>query len=123
MARIKRGTANTKKKHNLRVATKGFYGRRKNLLRTQMEAYRKSLMNSYIDRKRKKREFRQLWIIRINAMCRKYGIRYSEFIHGLRQNNINLDRKVLASIAVTDEKAFESLISKCKPGQSQGQKA
>lgn len=114
MARIKRGVANTKKKHNLRVATKGFRGRRKNLLRTQMEAYRRSLMNSYIDRKRKKREFRKLWIIRINAMCRNYGMKYSEFIHKLKENNINIDRKVLASIAVNDEKAFESLINTCR---------
>ncbi len=115
MSRVKRGVGNTKKKHNLRVATKGFYGRRKNLLRTQMEAYRRSLMNSYIDRKRKKREFRQLWIIRINAICRKYGIKYSEFIHRLRSNNISLDRKILASMAVNDEKGFESLIKSCSP--------
>jgi large subunit ribosomal protein L20 len=113
MSRVKRGVGNTKKKHNLRVATRGFYGRRKNLLRTQMEAYRKSLMNSYIDRKRKKREFRQLWIIRINSVCRKYGIKYSEFIHRLRANNINIDRKVLASMAVNDEKSFESLVKAC----------
>lgn len=114
MSRVKRGVANTKKKKNLRAATKGFYGRRKNLLRTQMEAYRKSLVYSYIDRKKKKRDFRKLWIIRINAACRKFGTTYSEFMHRLKTNNIDIDRKVLASIAANDEKSFEALIESCR---------
>jgi len=113
--RIKRGTLHSKRKRNIRKAVKGFQGRRKNLWRTSMEAYRKSLVHAYTGRKRKKREFRRLWIIRINALCRELGVTYSTFMHQLKTKGISLDRKVLAYMAVNDKEGFAQLVEKTKP--------
>ena len=106
MARVKRGvTAHAKHKKILKQA-KGFFGRRKNTIRAAKAAVDKSLQYAYRDRKNRKREFRSLWIQRINAAARQEGMSYSQLMHGLRLAEIELDRKVLADIAVRDPETF-----------------
>src|SRR5437588_4438836 len=106
MARVKRGvTAHAKHKKVLEQA-KGFYGRRKNTIRTAKAAVDKAGQYAYRDRKNRKREFRSLWIQRINAAARQEGMSYSQLMHGLRLAEVELDRKVLADIAVRDPETF-----------------
>ena len=93
---------------------KGYFGRRKNLYRTAKDAVEKAMQYSYRDRRQKKREFRKLWITRINAASRQHGLSYSRFIHGLKENNIELDRKILADMAIRDPEGFEALVNKVK---------
>ncbi|MET0569398.1 MAG: 50S ribosomal protein L20 [Hyphomicrobiaceae bacterium] len=110
MARVKRGvTAHAKHKKVLKQA-KGYYGRRKNTIRIAKQAVEKAMQYAYRDRKRKKRTFRALWIQRINAAVREHGMTYGRFIHGLSQAGIEIDRKVLADIAVKDAAAFKALV-------------
>jgi large subunit ribosomal protein L20 len=110
MARVKRGvTAHAKHKKVLKLA-KGYYGRRKNTIRVAKQAVEKAMQYAYRDRKRKKRTFRALWIQRINAAVREHGMTYGRFIHGLSQAGIEIDRKVLADIAVKDAAAFKALV-------------
>lgn len=110
MARVKRGvTAHAKHKKVLKAA-KGYYGRRKNTIRVAKQAVEKALQYGYRDRKRKKRTFRALWIQRINAATREHGLTYGRFIHGLQVAGIDIDRKVLADIAVRDAVAFKALV-------------
>lgn len=110
MARVKRGvTAHAKHKKVLKLA-KGYYGRRKNTIRVAKQAVEKAMQYAYRDRKRKKRTFRALWIQRINAAVREHGLTYGRFIHGLSQAGIEIDRKVLADIAVKDAAAFKALV-------------
>lgn len=110
MARVKRGvTAHAKHKKVLGQA-KGFYGRRKNTIRTAKQSVEKSLQYAYRDRKRRKRTFRALWIQRINAAAREHGLTYGRFIDGLNKSGIEVDRKVLADIAVHDAAAFKALV-------------
>ena len=110
MARVKRGvTAHAKHKKVLRAA-KGYYGRRKNTIRIAKQAVEKALQYGYRDRKRKKRTFRALWIQRINAAVREHGLTYGRFINGLSLAGIEIDRKVLADIAVKDAAAFKALV-------------
>lgn len=110
MARVKRGvTAHAKHKKVLKQA-KGYYGRRKNTIRVAKQAVEKAMQYAYRDRKRKKRTFRALWIQRINAAAREHGLTYGRFIHGLSQAGIEIDRKVLADIAVKDAAAFKALV-------------
>jgi len=110
MARVKRGvTAHAKHKKVLKLA-KGYYGRRKNTIRVAKQAVEKAMQYAYRDRKRKKRTFRALWIQRINAAVREHGMTYGRFIHGLAQAGIEIDRKVLADIAVKDAAAFKALV-------------
>ncbi len=112
--RIKRGvTARRRHKRLLRLA-KGFRGKRKNCYRVAKNAVFKALVYSYRDRKQRKRDFRRLWILRINAAVRKYGLSYSKFIHGLKEKNIEINRKVLADMAVNDEAGFEKLVQLVK---------
>lgn len=93
---------------------KGFYGARSKQIRTASDAVDKAGVHSYKGRKLKKRQYRQLWTIRINAACRNLDFNYSKFINGLKKLNIDLNRKVLADLAVNDPKAFEALVEKAK---------
>lgn len=110
MARVKRGvTAHAKHKKVLKAA-KGYYGRRKSTIRVAKQAVEKALQYGYRDRKRRKRTFRALWIQRINAATREHGLTYGRFIHGLSKAGIEIDRKVLADLAVRDAAAFKALV-------------
>ncbi len=114
MSRVKRGvTAHAKHKKVLKAA-KGFFGRRKNTIRTAKAAVDKSMQYAYRDRKNRKREFRALWIQRINAAARENGLIYSRFISGLSEAGIEIDRKVLAEIAVSDPAAFAVIVEQVK---------
>jgi large subunit ribosomal protein L20 len=110
MARVKRGvTAHAKHKKVLNAA-KGYYGRRKNTIRVAKQAVEKALQYQYIGRKQRKRSFRALWIQRINAAVREHGLTYGRFIDGLNKAGIEIDRKVLADLAVKDAAGFKSLV-------------
>ena len=110
MARVKRGvTAHAKHKKVLNAA-KGYYGRRKNTIRIAKQAVEKALQYQYIGRKHRKRSFRALWIQRINAAVREHGLTYGRFIDGLNKAGIEIDRKVLADLAVKDAAGFKSLV-------------
>jgi large subunit ribosomal protein L20 len=110
MARVKRGvTAHAKHKKILKKA-KGYYGRRKNTIRVAKQAVEKAMQYAYRDRKRKKRTFRALWIQRINAAVREHGLTYGRFIDGLGKAGIEVDRKVLADLAVKDAAGFKALV-------------
>ena len=114
MARVKRGvTAHAKHKKVLAQA-KGFYGRRKNTIRIAKQAVEKSLQYAYRDRKNRKRNFRALWIQRINAAVREHGLTYGRFIDGLNKAGIEIDRKVLSDLAIHEPQAFAALVEKSK---------
>jgi large subunit ribosomal protein L20 len=114
MPRVKRGvTAHAKHKKILQKA-KGYYGRRKNVFRVATQAVTKAGQYAYRDRRQRKRQFRTLWIARINAAARENGLSYSRFINGLKKAAIEIDRKVLADIAVYDKAAFAALAEKAK---------
>ena len=114
MARVKRGVqAHARHKKVIRLA-KGYSGRRKNVYRVAKQAVIKAGQYAYRDRKQKKRVFRALWIVRINAAARQCGLSYSRFINGLMKADIEIDRKVLADLAVNDPSAFEVLAEKSK---------
>lgn len=114
MARIK-GGLNAKKKHNrvLKLA-KGYRGARSKQYRVAKQSVMRALTSSYAGRKQRKRQFRQLWIARINAAARQNGMSYSRFINGLKKAAIEIDRKILADIAVFDKVAFSALVEKAK---------
>lgn len=111
---IKRGVNAVKKRRKIMKLAKGYYGSKSKLYRVAREAVMKSLNYAYVGRKNKKRDFRQLWIARINAACRMNEISYSKFMHGLKLAGINLNRKVLADMAVNDEKSFAAIVKKAK---------
>ena len=111
---IKRGVTAVKKRRKIMKLAKGYYGSKSKLYRVAREAVMKSLNYAYIGRKNKKRDFRQLWIARINAACRMNEISYSKFMYGLKLAGINLNRKVLADMAVADDKSFAALVKKAK---------
>ena len=114
MARVKRGvTAHAKHKKVLKAA-KGFYGRRKNTIRIAKQAVEKSLQYAYRDRKARKRNFRALWVQRINAAVREHGLTYGRFIDGLNKAGIEIDRKVLSDMAIHEPAAFAALVAKAK---------
>ena len=114
MPRVKRGvTARARHKKVLALA-KGFRGRRKNVFRIAKQAVMKAGQYAYRDRRNKKRDFRRLWIARINAAARECGITYSQFINGMNKAGIALDRKVLADIAVHDKAAFAGIVQQAK---------
>lgn len=114
MARVKRGVTAHAKHKKVLDAAKGFYGRRKNTIRTAKAAVDKSLQYAYRDRKRRKRTFRSLWIQRINAAAREHGFTYGRLIDGLTKAGVEIDRKVLADIAVNDGAAFKAIVDKAK---------
>jgi large subunit ribosomal protein L20 len=93
---------------------KGYFGRRKNVWTVAKNAVDKAMLYAYRDRRNKKRTFRALWIVRINAGARQYGFSYSQFMGKLKANNINLNRKVLADLSMNDPKAFEAILKKLK---------
>ncbi|WP_334130313.1 50S ribosomal protein L20 [Sneathiella sp.] len=110
MARVKRGVTTHARHRKVIKAAKGYYGRRKNTFRTAVQAVEKAGQYAYRDRRTKKRNFRALWIQRINAATREQGMTYGNFMHGLRLAGIDLDRKVLADIAVREPEAFKALV-------------
>ncbi len=114
MARVKGGSASNSKRKRLFSITKGYWGRKKNVYRRAREAFLRSMTNAFRDRKAKKREFRKLWIIRVNAAARMNGMSYSSFICGLKRSGIDLNRKILADMAVNDMAAFVKLVEKSK---------
>ena len=114
MARVKRGVTSKAKHKKVLKAVKGQWGRRKNTIRVAKQAMEKAMQYAYRDRRNKKRDFKSLWIQRINAGVREEGITYSKFIHGLNKSGIKLDRKVLADIAVFDKPAFVKLVEQAK---------
>ena len=105
MARVKRGVTSRAKHKKVLKAVKGQWGRRKNTIRVARQAMEKSMQYAYRDRRNKKREFKSLWIQRINAGVRAEGLTYSKFIHGLNKSGIKLDRKILAEIAYDNPEA------------------
>ena len=114
MARVKRGVTSHAKHKKVLKAAKGFYGRRKNTIRIAKQAVDRSMQYAYRDRKRKKRTFRALWIQRLNAAVRPFGINYSRLIDGLGKAGIEVDRKVLSDLAIHEPAAFEALVMKAK---------
>jgi len=108
--RVKRGKIGIRKKRKLHRLTKGYVGGRRNLMRAAKETLDKGLAYAYRDRRARKREFRRLWIVRINAALKERGYSYSRFIHALSTKGVDLDRKVLADIAVTDPKGFSYIV-------------
>jgi len=115
MTRVKHAPSSLKRKKKVLKAVKGQRGARSKLLRTAKEAERKSMISSYIDRKKKKSNFRSLWITRITAACREEGTSYSKFIAGLKKAGITLNRKILADLAANDNRGFKNLVKKAKP--------
>lgn len=117
MARIK-GGANAKKKHNKTLkAAKGYVGARSKQYRVAKQSVMRALTSSYAGRKQRKRQFRQLWIARINAAARLNGLSYSKFMYGLKKAGVDLNRKVLADMAVTDKEGFAQLAEVAKNNQ------
>ena len=114
MARVKRGvTAHAKHKKVLKAA-KGYYGRRKNTIRIAKQAVEKANQYAFRDRKRRKRTFRALWIQRLNAAVRPFGMTYSRFINGLSKSGLTMDRKVLSDLAINEPAAFQAIAEKVK---------
>ena len=114
MARIKGAVTTRKRRKKILKLAKGFYGAKSKQFRTANQAVMRSLTNAYIGRKQKKRDFRSLWITRISAACKMNDINYSQFMHGLKLAKINLNRKMLAEIAVSDAAAFTVLVTTAK---------
>ena len=114
MARVKRGVTTRAKHTRLLDQAKGYYGRRKNTIRIARQAVEKAGQYAYRDRKVKKRSFRALWIQRINAAVRAEGLTYGVFMHGLKLAGVELDRKVLADIAMHEGEAFKAIIAQAK---------
>ncbi len=114
MARVKRGVTSHAKHKKVLEQAKGFYGRRKNTIRTAKAAVDRAGQYAYRDRKARKRSFRSLWIQRINAAARLEGFTYSQFIHGLDKAGVTMDRKVLADIASADPAAFKAVADKVR---------
>jgi len=112
MARVKRGKTSKAKHKKVLKAAKGYWGRRKNTIRVAKQAVEKAMQYAYRDRRRNKRNFRSLWIQRINAGVRTEGLTYSKFINGLTKSKINIDRKVLADIAYNNPETFKSIVKK-----------
>ena len=114
MARVKRGVTSRAKHKKVLKAVKGQYGRRKNTIRAAKQAFEKAMQYAYRDRRNKKRDFKSLWIQRINAGVRGEGLTYSKFINGLNKSGIKLDRKILAEIAYENPQAFKTIVKKAQ---------
>ena len=114
MAKVKHSVATHRRKKRTLKAAKGYWGDRSKQYQQAKRALMHALVYAYRDRRNKKREFRRLWIARINAACRGEGITYSRFISGLKKAKVSIDRKILADLAVRDNKAFEKLIEIAK---------
>ena len=114
MPRVKRGTHRRDSRRKTLELASGFFLTKSKLYRAAQEAVEKSLRYGYVGRRRKKRDFRSLWIVRIGAACRNAGLSYSQFIGGLKKAGLDLNRKVLADIAATDEAKFTTLVEQAK---------
>ena len=114
MARVKRGVTSHAKHKKVLKAVKGQWGRRKNTIRVAKQAMEKAMQYAYRDRRNKKRDFKSLWIQRINAGVRHEGLTYSKFINGLSKSGIKLDRKILAEIAYENPQAFKTIVKKAQ---------
>lgn len=114
MSRAKRGFKARRRRKKILGLAKGYRGSRKNRFRNSVHVVKRALAFSYRDRRVRKREFRKLWIVRINAAARNEGLRYSELINGLKKADIALDRSVLADMAINDSKAFSEIVAKAK---------
>lgn len=114
MARIKRAVNAVKKRRKIFKLAKGYYGAKSKQYRAANQAVMKSLHYAYVGRKLKKRDFRKLWIVRINAAARLDGLSYSRFMNGLKKAGVNLNRKVLAELAVSDPQGFSELVNVAK---------
>ena len=111
MSRVKRAMGAHKKRRKILKLAKGYMWNRKNRYKIAKDAVRHALVRSYIDRRRKKRDFRQLWNIQINAATREQGITYSRFIAGLKKNKIELDRKILADLSINNPEIFKEILA------------
>ncbi len=114
MTRAKSGLIHARKKRKVMSQAKGYMGGRHRLYRTAKDAVRKSLQHAFADRRRKKRTFRSLWIVRINAACKEHGMSYSKFMFALKNKGIDLDRKSLSQMAIHDKEGFQQLIEQVK---------
>ncbi len=114
MARVRRGFRARRRRKKIMAAARGYRGAHHRTLRGAVQVLRRGLAYAYRDRRVKKREFRRLWIVKINAACRELGIRYSRFVYGLKKEGIELDRSVLADIAIADPSAFRDLVKRAK---------
>lgn len=114
MPRVKRGTVRRAKRRRLLARAKGFFQTKSKLYRAAKEAVDKSLGYAYVGRKLRKRDFRRLWIVRINAAAREQGLTYRELIHGLKAAGVSLDRKMLADLAATQPEAFAAVAAKAR---------
>src|ERR1700755_2749035 len=115
MSRVNRGVTSHAKHKKVFKAAKGFYGRRKNTIRVAKQAVEKANQYAFRDRKRRKRTFRALWIQRLNAAVRNFGLTYSRFISGLDKAGVVVDRKVLSDLAIHEPVAFQTIVEKAKP--------
>jgi len=116
MPRVKRGVQARARHKKVLKQAKGYYGARSRVYRVAVQAVTKAGQYAYRDRRQRKRQFRQLWIARINAAARNNGLSYSRFINGLKKASVEIDRKILADIAVYDKGAFTALVEKAKQG-------
>ena len=116
MPRVKRGTVRRAKRKKLLARAKGFYQTKSKLYRAAKESVDTAAKYAYVGRKNKKRDFRRLWVVRINAAARENGLTYGQLIHGLKLAGIELDRKALADLAVRNPEAFGAVVSRAKEG-------
>jgi len=116
--RVKRGSKRRASRKKTLILASGFFLNKSKLYRAAQEAVERSLRHGFIGRRRKKRDFRRLWIVRINAACRIFGISYSRFVDGLKKAGIDLNRKMLADIALADDAAFKSLVERARAAAS-----
>ena len=123
MPRVKRGSVRRAKRKKLLARTKGFFGTKSKLYRAAKEAGDKAAEYAYVGRRLKKRDFRRLWILRINAAAREHGLSYSRFMHGLSEAGVTLDRKSLADLAATEPTAFAHLAAQAAAQDSDAQPA
>ncbi|MEB3163819.1 MAG: 50S ribosomal protein L20 [Prochlorothrix sp.] len=115
MTRVKRGNVARKRRQKVLKLAKGFRGSHSKLFRTANQRVMKALTNAYRDRRKRKRDFRRLWIARINAAVRPYDLSYSRFIGGLKQSDVQINRKMLSQLAVLDPDAFKAVVDVVKP--------
>ena len=114
MSKAKFSVASRKRRKKVLDRAKGFYGRSKNNIRTAYDAVDKALSHAYVGRKQKKRQYRRLWTVRINAACRQLDFTYSQFMHGLKLAGVEMNRKMLSEIAIHDPEAFKALVEQAK---------
>ena len=119
MSRVKRGVTTHARHRKVIKAAKGSRGRSKNTFRAAVQRVEKNLQYAYRDRRSRKRDFRRLWIQRINAASRQHGMTYAVFINGLKKAGIDLDRKVLSELAISEPQAFQSLVEQAQAAQSE----